>query len=240
MPWRLLTRLGHVVEFATEHGGHPARGRPATARRRDLRALGAAAEPKAFYAEMQARPGVPCALRLGRHQPRRIFNGLLLPGGHTPGCVIIRRVRCCGGRSPALGARSAGRRDLSRRAGARSSLRPSRGPRAVRPAYDLPTEVHGRSAFFATPWSSVATTARIPRTSKTKSARAPRDPADFVRGRGCSRNTAPRPTIGPPSVSRTTTTCRRAGPATLTCSPNGSRPGWNVTIRSPGPLSRWS
>ena len=54
VPWRLLTRLGHVVRFATEHGG--------TAPAADQRLLdgvifgqlGAAAEPKAFYAEMQS------------------------------------------------------------------------------------------------------------------------------------------------------------------------------------------
>ena len=53
VPWRLLTRAGHVVRFATEHGG--------TAPAADQRLLdgvifgrlGAAAEPKAFYAEMQ-------------------------------------------------------------------------------------------------------------------------------------------------------------------------------------------
>ncbi len=52
VPWRLLTRLGHVVRFATEHGGT---GPAADQRLLDgviFGQLGAAPEPKAFYAEM--------------------------------------------------------------------------------------------------------------------------------------------------------------------------------------------
>ena len=56
VPWRLLTRLGHVVRFATERGG---RAPAADQRLLDgviFGALGAAVEPKSFYAEMQSDP----------------------------------------------------------------------------------------------------------------------------------------------------------------------------------------
>jgi putative intracellular protease/amidase len=83
VPWRLLTREGHEVVFATEKGGAPA---AADARLLDgsLGNLGAAAEPLAFYREMTEAPAFQrpiawSAIAAGD------FDGLVLPGGHAPG-----------------------------------------------------------------------------------------------------------------------------------------------------------
>ena len=84
MPWRLLTRAGHLVRFATEHGG--------TAPRADQRLLdgvifgqlGAAAEPREFYAELQS-DGEFCAPLAWAEIKPNDFDGLILPGGHAPG-----------------------------------------------------------------------------------------------------------------------------------------------------------
>ncbi|MDQ1511320.1 MAG: hypothetical protein QOG50_3164 [Actinomycetota bacterium] len=84
VPWRLLTRRGHVVRFATEHGG--------TAPGADQRLLdgvifgqlGAAAEPKAFYAELQSDAAFRAPLAWAEVRPDQ-FDGLILPGGHAPG-----------------------------------------------------------------------------------------------------------------------------------------------------------
>ena len=84
VPWRLLTRLGNVVRFATEHGG-AAPG--ADQRLLDgviFGQLGAAAEPKAFYAEMQADKEFQSPLAWAAVRPED-FDGLILPGGHAPG-----------------------------------------------------------------------------------------------------------------------------------------------------------
>src|SRR5712691_9124053 len=84
VPWRLLTRLGHVVRFATERGGtSPA----ADQRLLDgviFGQLGAAAEAKAFYAEMQSDREFQAPLSWGDLRLDE-FDGLILPGGHAPG-----------------------------------------------------------------------------------------------------------------------------------------------------------
>jgi putative intracellular protease/amidase len=84
VPWRLLTRAGHVVRFATEAGG--------TAPAADQRLLdgvifgqlGAAAEPKAFYAEMQSDEEFHAPIAWADVKVDE-FDGLILPGGHAPG-----------------------------------------------------------------------------------------------------------------------------------------------------------
>ena len=83
MPWRLLTRMGHVVRFATERGGDAA----ADQRLLDgviFGQLGAAAEPRAFYAEMQTDAQFRAPLAWADVAPDE-FDGLILPGGHAPG-----------------------------------------------------------------------------------------------------------------------------------------------------------
>ena len=84
VPWRLLTRRGHVVRFATEHGG---RAPAADQRLLDgviFGQLGAADEAKAFYAEMQSDNEFRAPLAWADVEPAE-FDGLILPGGHAPG-----------------------------------------------------------------------------------------------------------------------------------------------------------
>ncbi len=83
VPWRLLTRDGHEVVFATEAGGAPP---AADARLLDgsLGSLGAAAEPRAFYEEMTRAPAFTRPLAWSAIAPGD-FDGLVLPGGHAPG-----------------------------------------------------------------------------------------------------------------------------------------------------------
>ena len=86
VPWKVLTRLGHNVAFATENG------RVAAADPRLLTGvlfgkLGAADEPKRWYDEMLTDGAYRHPLRwsdidLGASDG---FDGLILPGGHAPG-----------------------------------------------------------------------------------------------------------------------------------------------------------
>jgi len=84
VPWRLLTRAGHRVRFATERGDST----PAA----DQRLLdgvifgqfGAAAEPKQFYAALQSDREFRSPLAWAEITPGD-FDGLILPGGHAPG-----------------------------------------------------------------------------------------------------------------------------------------------------------
>ena len=83
VPWRLLTRAGHVVRFATERGGSA----PAADQRLldgvIFGQLGASDEPKTFYAEMQSRRVVPRAAGMDGRRTRRVRRSLTsLPGGH--------------------------------------------------------------------------------------------------------------------------------------------------------------
>jgi putative intracellular protease/amidase len=84
VPWRLLTRAGHVVRFATEHGG----AAPAADQRLldgvIFGQLGAATEAKAFYAEMQRSEEFRAPLAWADIEPDEL-DGLILPGGHAPG-----------------------------------------------------------------------------------------------------------------------------------------------------------
>jgi putative intracellular protease/amidase len=83
VPWKLFTRAGHQVVFATENGATPACD-PLLITGVIFGQLGAAAEPKQFYAEMAASPEfvqpVKWADLVVRH-----FDALFLPGGHAPG-----------------------------------------------------------------------------------------------------------------------------------------------------------
>ena len=83
VPWRLLTREGHEVVFATERGGAPpaADGRLLDG---SLGNLGAAAEPRAFYQEMTGAPAFTRPIAWSAIAPGD-FDGMILPGGHAPG-----------------------------------------------------------------------------------------------------------------------------------------------------------
>ena len=85
VPWRLITAAGHEVVFATEAGG----GKAPAADQRLLDGvlfgkLGAAAEPAAWYREMECDPRFREPVAWADADPLA-YDGLLLPGGHAPG-----------------------------------------------------------------------------------------------------------------------------------------------------------
>lgn len=83
VPWKVLTRLGHTVVFATENGGVPAAD-PRLLTGVLFGKLGAADEPKRWYDGMLTDQAY-------RHPSRwseidvDASDGLILPGGHAPG-----------------------------------------------------------------------------------------------------------------------------------------------------------
>ena len=84
VPWRLLTRAGHVVRFATEHGGTAPAADPRLLDGVIFGQLGAAAEPKEFYAQLQSDTEFRAPIAWAHIEPDA-FDGLILPGGHAPG-----------------------------------------------------------------------------------------------------------------------------------------------------------
>ncbi len=84
VPWRLLTRAGHEVVFATEKGGEAPACDPLLLTGVVFGKLGASAEPKAFYAEMLESPEYRNPVAWGTIDPVK-FDGMILPGGHAPG-----------------------------------------------------------------------------------------------------------------------------------------------------------
>jgi len=83
VPWRLLTRAGHTVTFATEAGATPAAD-PRLLAGVVFGKLGADPEPKAFYAELAKATEFERPMTWGAIAPAD-FDGLLLPGGHAKG-----------------------------------------------------------------------------------------------------------------------------------------------------------
>jgi putative intracellular protease/amidase len=83
VPWRLLTRAGHRVRFATERGGDAPEADPRLLDGVIFGQLGAAAEPKAFHAEMRADEAFRAPVAWADIEPGE-YDGLILPGGHAP------------------------------------------------------------------------------------------------------------------------------------------------------------
>ena len=84
VPWRLLTRAGHRVVFATEEGGAAPTADPLLLTGVLFGQLGAEPEPKAFYAELTRAPEFAAPISWRRLDPAA-YDALLLPGGHAPG-----------------------------------------------------------------------------------------------------------------------------------------------------------
>ena len=84
VPWRLLTRDGHEVVFATEQGGRAPACDPLLLDGVIFGKLGAAAEPKQFYRELEQAPAFANPIAWRAIEPAS-FDGLILPGGHAPG-----------------------------------------------------------------------------------------------------------------------------------------------------------
>ncbi|MGB8861900.1 MAG: type 1 glutamine amidotransferase domain-containing protein [Ilumatobacteraceae bacterium] len=83
VPWKLLTDAGHEVVFATE-SGTVAAADPLLLSGVLFGKLGAADEPKRFYAEMVLSPEFLHPIAWSAIEPAA-FDGLVLPGGHAPG-----------------------------------------------------------------------------------------------------------------------------------------------------------
>lgn len=84
VPWKLLTRAGHEVVFATERGGAAPACDPLLLTGVVFGKLGAEPEPISFYRELEQatefqRPVAWAGLRGAD------FDALLLPGGHAQG-----------------------------------------------------------------------------------------------------------------------------------------------------------
>jgi putative intracellular protease/amidase len=83
VPWKVLTRAGHEVVFATERGARPACD-PRLLTGVLFGQLGAEPEPKAFYAEMAQSPAF-AAPKTWAELDATAYDALLLPGGHAQG-----------------------------------------------------------------------------------------------------------------------------------------------------------
>ena len=83
VPWRLFTRAGHDVVFATEHGDKPA-GDPLLLSGVVFGQLGAEAEPKGFYGELERAPEFERPTTWDAVDPSS-FDALYLAGGHAKG-----------------------------------------------------------------------------------------------------------------------------------------------------------
>ena len=183
VPWRVLTQVGHVVRFATEHGG--------TAPAADQRLLdgvifgqlGAAAEPKAFYQEMQCDENFRAPLAWEDIRPDE-FDGLVLPGGHAPGMRqylgsehLRRKVADYWALDRPVGAICHGVLVLAR------TCDPSTGRSLLygRRTACLPKYME-RSAFFTTAWRLGRYYRTYPAYVEDEVRHALRDPGDFVRG----------------------------------------------------------
>lgn len=183
MPWRLLTRLGHVVRFATERGGSA----PAADQRLldgvIFGQLGAAAEPKSFYAEMQsdAEYNAPIAwsdVCAGE------FDGLILPGGHAPGMrqylgseALRQTVREYWALGRPVGAICHGVLVLARTRDPATGRSVLHGRRTT----CLPKYME-RSAFLTTAWRLGRYYRTYPAYVEDEVRECLREPADFVRG----------------------------------------------------------
>jgi putative intracellular protease/amidase len=83
VPFRLLTRAGHEVVFATERGARPAAD-PRLLTGVIFGQLGAEPEPRAFYAEMEKADAFRAPKAWADLDPAA-YDALFLAGGHAPG-----------------------------------------------------------------------------------------------------------------------------------------------------------
>jgi putative intracellular protease/amidase len=84
VPWRIATRAGHQVVFATEKGGAPPVCDPLLLSGVLFGALGAAEEPRRFYRELEQAPEFTSPIAWDAADPAD-YDALILPGGHAPG-----------------------------------------------------------------------------------------------------------------------------------------------------------
>jgi len=183
VPWRLLTRLGHVVRFATEHGGAAPEADQRLLDGVIFGQLGAEAEPKGFYAEMQSDREFQAPLAWADIRPDD-FGGLVLPGGHAPGMrqylgseLLGRKVAEYWALDRPVGAICHGVLVLARACDPVTGRKLLDGRRTT----CLPKYME-RSAFLATAWRLGRYYRTYPAYVEDEVRAALRDPADFVRG----------------------------------------------------------
>ncbi len=179
----MLTRAGHVVRFATEHGGTAPVADPRLLDGVLFGQLGAAAEPKAFYQAMQSDHELRTPLAWADVKPDE-FGGLILPGGHAPGMrqylgneLLRRKVAEYWTLGRPVGAICHGVLVLAR------TCDPTTGRSLLygRRTTCLPKYME-RSAFLATAWRLGRYYRTYPAYVEDEVREALRDPADFVRG----------------------------------------------------------
>ena len=183
VPWRLLTSLGHVVRFATEHGGSPPAADPRLLDGVLFGRLGAAGQPKSFYAEMASVEQFGAPLAWADVKPDEL-DGLILPGGHAPGMrqyldneLLRRKVAEYWALGRPVGAICHGVLVLAR------TRDPTTGRSLLygRRTTCLPKYME-RSAFLTTGWRLGRYYRTYPAYVEDEVRQALRDPADFVRG----------------------------------------------------------
>jgi len=183
VPWRLLTRLGHDVRFSTEHGGVAPEADPRLIDGVIFGQLGAAAEPKAFYTEMQCDAAFRAPVAWADVRPGE-FDGLILPGGHAPGMrqylgseVLRRKVAEYWTLGRPVGAICHGVLVLARARNPTTGSSLLRGRRTT----CLPKYME-RSAFLATFWRLGRYYRTYPEYVEDEVRAALGAPTDFVRG----------------------------------------------------------
>ncbi len=184
VPWRLLTRAGHRVEFCTEKGGVAPAADPLLLTGVLFGRLGAEPEACAFYRELETDP----AFRAPRSWDATAFgdfDGLLLPGGHAPGMrqylgsdSLQRRVAAFFASGRPVGAICHGVLVLAR------SIDPATGKSVL---YERHTtclaKVQERIAYFLTSWRRGRYYRTYPAYVEDEVRAAQRDPArHFDRG----------------------------------------------------------
>ena len=153
VPWRLATRAGHRVTFATERGGAAPACDPLLLRGVLFGQLGAEEEPKTFYRELERSREFTHPIAWDAIETRA-YDALILPGGHAPGMrqylgssVLSEKVSAFWGLERPIGAICHGVLVLAR---ARDS---ETGASVLRDAKTtcLPKYME-RSAYFLTAW----------------------------------------------------------------------------------------
>jgi putative intracellular protease/amidase len=183
VPWRRLTDLGHVVRFATEHGGRPPAADPRLLDGVIFGRLGADPEAKSFYAQLESDAAFR-APQPWSEVHADDYDGLILAGGHARGMrqylgseSLRRTVAEYWKLERPVGAICHGVLVLSRTRDATTGRSLLFGRRTT----CLPKYME-RSAFVATAWRLGRYYRTYPAYVEDEVKGALRDPDDFVRG----------------------------------------------------------